>query len=94
LSISGGSSGIGRATTEILASAGARVIFTGQTLSKTQQVAKDVRNVTGNDDVTGLTLNLGDFDDINRFTRDFLLNEERLDVLINNAGTFLALNII
>ncbi|XP_064621104.1 retinol dehydrogenase 11-like [Lineus longissimus] len=84
--ITGGSSGIGRSTAVMLASMGARVVFTGQTSAKTEQVAKEVRTITGKEDVTGMTLNLGEFDDIKRFVQDFLRKEERLDVLINNAA--------
>ena len=52
----------------------------------TDSVEDEIINVTGNVDVHGRHLDLASFDSVRRFAREFNLTEERLDVLVNNAG--------
>jgi NAD(P)-dependent dehydrogenase (short-subunit alcohol dehydrogenase family) len=83
--ITGGNSGIGRATAEQLARRGARVTITSRDEAKGREAADDVRSATGAEVEVG-HLDLCRLDSVRDFARDFLADHDRLDVLINNAG--------
>ncbi|MGE5123033.1 MAG: SDR family NAD(P)-dependent oxidoreductase [Acidobacteriaceae bacterium] len=77
--ITGGTSGIGKATVELFASEGARVAFTGRRSDLGQQLAKQ----------TGTYYIQADhrlMDDCQRSVNETVLKYERIDILFNNAG--------
>ena len=77
--ITGGSSGIGKATAELLAKAGARIIITGRNKEKLDKVAQQIGCHPVNADVSS------EEDILNLYKKcEHLLGG--LDVLINNAG--------
>ena len=47
---------------------------------------EEIKKKTGNPDILFMELNLSSFKKVQRFTDEFLSNEDRLDILINNAG--------
>lgn len=83
--ITGGNSGIGRATAEQLALLGARVTITARDPSKGQVVADEIRRSAGAD-VEVRALDLSQLQSVWTFAAGYLDDHERLDVLINNAG--------
>jgi NAD(P)-dependent dehydrogenase (short-subunit alcohol dehydrogenase family) len=83
--ITGGTSGIGRATAVGLASAGADVVITGRDPDRARDAADHIRAEAGRD-VDVMDLDLASFASIRSFAADFLRRRERLDVLIANAG--------
>jgi len=86
--ITGGNSGIGKATATLLARQGARVVIGCRASDKTDRALAEIREASGSDSVTALALDLGCFASIREFAGNFTAGHDRLDVLINNAGVF------
>ncbi|XP_041455733.1 retinol dehydrogenase 12-like [Lytechinus variegatus] len=84
--VTGANTGIGKETARDLARRGARVILACRDAERGREAEKDIRMSTGNDDVIFMKLNLASFDSIRHFAQEFNNTEERLDILINNAG--------
>lgn len=57
-------------------------------LSRAECAAEDVRRSTGNGNVVIRHLDLASIYSVTQFAKDFLDSEDRLDILINNAGEF------
>lgn len=77
--ITGGNSGLGKATAILLKKAGAKVIISGRDFMKTDRVAEEHGFISIDCDVTS------DFE-INRLFEKIEKDFGRLDVLVNNAG--------
>ncbi|XP_061577859.1 retinol dehydrogenase 11-like [Cololabis saira] len=84
--ITGANTGIGRETAVDLARRGARVILACRDMDRANKAAEYVRKKTGNDNVVVKKLDLGSLQSVRQLAKDVLASEERLDVLINNAG--------
>ncbi|CAG5136106.1 unnamed protein product [Candidula unifasciata] len=84
--ITGGTSGLGKATAVELAKRNARVIITGRDLVKAEAIARNIRKKTGNQQVNAVHLDLGSLRNIRDFADDFSKSEKFLHVLINNAA--------
>ena len=84
--ITGGTSGIGRAAAAELAARGAEVMITARDDAKGQAAAAAIRADTGVDVQVGL-LDLSRLDSVRQFAADYAHRYDRLDVLVNNAGT-------
>ena len=84
--ITGGSSGIGKATAIGLAALGARVAITGRDLGRVEAAAVDIRAATGNPAVDALAADLSSQAEVHRLAADVLDAYPRLDVLVNNVG--------
>lgn len=83
--VTGGDGGLGYPVVLALAQQGATVVIASRNLSKCEAIAREVAAKTGSK-VTGLALDLSDFASIRKFVKQFLLQNQRLDMLINNAG--------
>jgi retinol dehydrogenase-12 len=79
--ITGANSGIGRATAVELAGRGGQVVIAARNEEKTKPVLDEIGA-----NASYLHLDLGDFDSIRQCAKEFLARDERLHVLINNAG--------
>lgn len=77
--ITGGSSGIGKATAEVLIKAGAKVVITGRDLTKLEKVANDMGAIAVDFDVS-------DYSNIVANCKKVTDALGGIDVLINNAG--------
>ena len=84
--VTGGTSGIGRAAATELAARGATVMITARDQQKGRQTAAAIRAAAGVDVEVGL-LDLSSLESVRRFAAEFLATHDRLDVLVNNAGT-------
>jgi NADP-dependent 3-hydroxy acid dehydrogenase YdfG len=82
--ITGGTTGIGRATAILLAAQGARVMIFGRHEQELNDAMNDIRQMGG--EVLGLTADVTDPQDIQRVFGEFDGQMDRLDVLINNAA--------
>lgn len=84
--VTGGNTGIGRATALGLAQRGGRVYIACRSAARGEEAASDIRASTGNDSVWVLPLDLADLDSVRSCAAEFLARGEPLHVLVNNAG--------
>lgn len=84
--VTGANSGIGRETALELAKRGARVILACRDVVTAEDVCVKIRQQTGNTNVKTRKLNLASLASIKCFAEGILSEEDRLDILINNAG--------
>jgi NAD(P)-dependent dehydrogenase (short-subunit alcohol dehydrogenase family) len=85
--ITGATDGLGKATARDLASRRATVLLHGRDRARGEATLREIRQATGND---RLRLYLADFSSltqVRRLTEEVQAHHDRLDVLINNAGT-------
>ncbi|NJL56902.1 SDR family NAD(P)-dependent oxidoreductase [bacterium] len=85
--ITGATNGIGKATAIHLAQQGHRVVIVGRNPTKTEATLQEIRSASGNDAVHSLLADLTVQSQVRQLAEDFKRDYERLDVLINNAGT-------
>ncbi|CAL8249786.1 unnamed protein product [Boreogadus saida] len=84
--ITGANTGIGKETARDMARRGARVVMACRDLTRAERAAEEVRRATGNGNVVIRHLDLASTYSVRTFAKEFLGSEERLDILINNAG--------
>lgn len=79
--VTGANSGIGLEAAQILDQRGATVILAVRTVAKGEAAARSL-----SDRAVVMHLDLGDLASVRAFAEEFLQNNERLDLLVNNAG--------
>ncbi|MDQ4064128.1 MAG: SDR family oxidoreductase [Actinomycetota bacterium] len=84
--ITGGTSGIGKATAIALAAMGANVTITGRNRERGEQAVEEVRRESGNEEVELILADLAVQAEVRRLAEEFRERHDRLDVLVNNAG--------
>ena len=85
--ITGGNSGIGKATAALLAGAGADVTITSRDVNRGERAADDIRaEAGGHGEVSVGDLDLARLASVRSFAEEFLADHDRLDVLVLNAG--------
>lgn len=84
--ITGANSGIGKATAIELAKTGAKIYMACRDYLRCEKARLEIIKITGNENIFFKELDLTSFDSIINFAREFSESEDRLDVLINNAG--------
>lgn len=84
--ITGANTGIGKETALDLAKRGARVILACRDLNKSLQAADEIRKKTGNGNVFVKLLDLASLESVRQFAKEINAQEDRIDILINNAG--------
>ena len=82
--ITGAASGMGRATAELFADEGARVVATDVALEGVEAVASAIRSAGG--DAQAMALDVSDPDAIERVVAEAASAMGGLDILVNNAG--------
>lgn len=85
--ITGGTGGLGFETARNLAGRGGIVYISSRGEEKGNEAAESIRRSTGNYNVKSIKLDLGSINSIREFAKTFHSLENRLDILINNAGT-------
>lgn len=83
--VTGGNSGMGKATVAELADKGYEVIMLCRKLQR-GEAALDELMEKKNRDIRLMQCDLGNMDDIRRFTDEFKEHYQRVDILVNNAG--------
>ena len=86
--VTGATSGIGKVTATALAAQGAEVIIAGRNQRKAEETVSWIKSETGNNAVRYLLADFSDLDQVRELARAFKGERSRLDVLVNNAGTF------
>jgi retinol dehydrogenase-12 len=84
--VTGGNTGIGRATAAGLADRGGRVWIAARSPAKGEAAVAAIKAETGSDSVWFLPLDLADLDSVQSCAAGFLALGEPLHVLVNNAG--------
>lgn len=84
--ITGANTGIGKETAIDLAKRGARIIIACRDMEKGQAALKEVIETSANENVTCMKLDLSDSKSIREFAESINKGEDKLNILINNAG--------
>ncbi|XP_041916778.1 retinol dehydrogenase 11-like isoform X3 [Alosa sapidissima] len=84
--ITGANTGIGKETAVDLARRGARVILACRDMVRANRAADEIRKRSGNGNVVVKQLDLASLKSVRALAADVKASEERLDILINNAG--------
>ncbi|XP_041963578.1 retinol dehydrogenase 12 [Alosa sapidissima] len=87
--ITGANTGIGKETAHDMARRGARVVMACRDLIRGERTAEYIRTSTGNGNVVVRHLDLASLYSVRQFSKEFIATEERLDILINNAGVMM-----
>ena len=88
--VTGGNSGIGRETALGLARAGARVVIMARDRARGEAAVADVGAATDPYRISLLVADLSSQSSVREAAREFMRTQPRLDVLVNNAGTFIS----
>lgn len=86
--ITGATNGIGQAAALAIAGQGGRVVIAGRNADKTEAVAAELRQASGNLAIDFLVADLSSMAEVRRLAGEFTARYDRLDVLVNNAGAF------
>ncbi|XP_070490030.1 retinol dehydrogenase 13-like [Chironomus tepperi] len=84
--ITGCNRGVGKATAHELAKRGGKIYFACRNEEATLTAIDEIKDLTKNEQLYFLKLDLASFESIREFSRRFHELESRLDILINNAG--------
>ncbi|MCF6404951.1 SDR family oxidoreductase [Chitinophaga filiformis] len=84
--VTGGTTGIGRATSLMLAAAGANVLLTGQDETHLGDTLRDAGKMGVGDKIKGIITDMSSAEGIARIFTEVDKHFEKLDVLINNAA--------
>ncbi|HKK00656.1 MAG TPA: SDR family NAD(P)-dependent oxidoreductase [Desulfuromonadales bacterium] len=84
--ITGSTDGLGRATARELAALGATVLIHGRNRERLEQSRAEIIDVTGNRNIKGYLADLSELAQVRRLAEDVGAKNQRLDMLINNAG--------
>jgi NAD(P)-dependent dehydrogenase (short-subunit alcohol dehydrogenase family) len=85
--VTGATHGIGRATAEALARLGADVLVHGRDSVVVGVVCREIVRASGNASVNGVVADFASLAAVRRLATEIQERQERLDVLVNNAGT-------
>ncbi|NOR76165.1 MAG: SDR family NAD(P)-dependent oxidoreductase [Draconibacterium sp.] len=86
--ITGSTDGIGKATAELLAEAGHKIIVHARSDEKGERIAHEIQQKTGNTKVKFVTADFRKLSEVAEMCSELLLKFSKIDVLINNAGVF------
>src|SRR5437879_12633193 len=87
--ITGGNSGIGKATALGLAKLNASIVIVSRDKDKGEATLIEIRGKSDNRNVDAMTADLSSQDSVRELAHDFRGRYKKLHVLINNAGIFL-----
>ncbi|KAL6030862.1 hypothetical protein STEG23_015679, partial [Scotinomys teguina] len=84
--VTGANTGIGKQTALELAKRGGNIILACRDMEKCEAAAKDIRGETLNPRVRAQHLDLASLKSIREFAKKIIKEEERVDILVNNAA--------
>ncbi|XP_028719082.1 retinol dehydrogenase 13 isoform X2 [Peromyscus leucopus] len=84
--VTGANTGIGKQTALELAKRGGNIILACRDMEKCEAAARDIRGETLNPRVRAQHLDLASLKSIREFARKIIKEEERVDILVNNAA--------
>jgi NAD(P)-dependent dehydrogenase (short-subunit alcohol dehydrogenase family) len=84
--VTGATDGLGRALARELAARGALVLLHGRSMQRLQATRREIAEATGSDRLRTYQADLAALEQVRRLGREVDGQQERLDVLVNNAG--------
>lgn len=87
--ITGANTGIGKETAVDIARRGARVIMACRDMERANKAAEEIRKRSGNGNIVVRRLDLASLQSVRALAKEIQENEDRLDILINNAGVMM-----
>lgn len=84
--ITGGASGLGQETARAMAAKGAQIVIPVRDMAKGEAAVADIKGSVPDADIALMECDLGKLANIQAFAKAFLVQHDRIDVLINNAG--------
>lgn len=84
--ITGATNGIGKATATELARQGHTLILHGRSEQKTKAAVEEIKQQTGNQDITYVLADMLRLDTVKRMADEIKNRVDHIDVLLNNAG--------
>jgi NAD(P)-dependent dehydrogenase (short-subunit alcohol dehydrogenase family) len=84
--VTGATDGLGRALARELAAAGATVLLHGRSKQRLEDTRREVAAATGSDRLRTYLADLAALEQVRRLGREVAGDQQRLDVLVNNAG--------
>ena len=82
--ITGGTSGMGKATANVFAKEGAKVVICGRRLDLGQEIVQGIKN--GNGDASFIAADVSNESDVKELVHHSISKYSKIDVLFNNAG--------
>ena len=84
--VTGATDGLGKALGVRLAGEGARVLVHGRDDARGERALAEIRDATGSERLAWFRADLASLDEVRQLASRVTAEEERLDVLVNNAG--------
>ena len=84
--ITGATDGLGKAAAEWFAGKGAEVLLHGRSEDKGRRTLENIKESTGNEKLAYYNGNFSSLDSVSQVAEEILTGEDRIDILINNAG--------
>ena len=84
--VTGATDGLGRRVAQELAAMGATVLLHGRSPERLEATLEELRNQTGSEKANSYLADLSSLDAVRNLAERILSGEDRLDVLVNNAG--------
>ncbi len=88
--VTGGNSGVGKATATALAAAGAHTVITARSRARGDEAVADIRRASGSQHVDLVVFDLADLASVGEGAATLLDRYQHIHVLINNAGLVLS----
>jgi retinol dehydrogenase-12 len=86
--VTGASAGLGKVTALQLLEDGAQVIFAGRDKVKTENIINEIKNSENQKRAHFIRLDLSSFSSVKKFVEEFISRFSKVNVLVNNAGSF------
>jgi NAD(P)-dependent dehydrogenase (short-subunit alcohol dehydrogenase family) len=86
--ITGSTDGIGKQIALELADRGIKVLIHGRSREKCEAVRYEIQKATGNDRMRIYVADFSSFQQVRKLAEEIKSSEDRLDVLVNNAGLY------
>ncbi len=88
--VTGATSGLGREAAEQFARLGAHVVVVGRDPERTHRTRDEIAGLTGSDALSVACADVGELAQVRALADTILSQQERVDVLVHNAGTLSA----
>lgn len=84
--ITGGNTGLGKATAVKMASLGANTVLLCKSKSRGEDAVEEIKKLSGNNKVSNIQLDLSSLESIRKGASELRNHVDNIDVLVNNAG--------